>query len=73
MYNRIVEPKMLLWLIEASEVDPDVLAQAQRRANCKRVPPNSPASTLAPGGEMEADLFRGTQKIWKNSCGPSRG
>lgn len=44
VYNRIVEPKMLLWLIEASEADPGLLAKAQRSA--------SAASTL--GGKSKA-------------------
>jgi len=29
VYNRIVEPKMLLWLIEASGVDPELLTAAR--------------------------------------------
>jgi len=33
VYNHIGEPKMLLWLIEASKVDPILVAQARRGAS----------------------------------------
>lgn len=33
VYNRIVEPKMLLWLIEAAKVDPARLKQATEGAS----------------------------------------
>jgi len=44
VYNRIVEPKMLLWLIEAARVDSGLIRQAKRGA--------SAASTL--GGKSKA-------------------
>ena len=30
VYNRLVEPQMLLWLIEASKVDPGLVSKAKR-------------------------------------------
>lgn len=35
-YNHIVEPKMLLWLIAAAEVDPKLVADANRACSAGR-------------------------------------
>ena len=36
VYNHIVEPKMLLWLIEASEIDPLEISKAKRAASAAK-------------------------------------
>ena len=44
VYNHIGEPLMLLWLIEAAGIDPDVVREAQRAALC---PPKLGAKSKA--------------------------
>lgn len=53
VYNRIVEPKLLIWLISAAAVDPERVRLAVREAETRP----SPASRRQLGG-----MFRGT--LW---------
>jgi hypothetical protein len=61
VYNRIAEPLMLLWLIDAAGVDRTVVREAQREALC---PPTLGAKckairTVAPWDVVAKALWRG--------------
>jgi hypothetical protein len=58
-YNHIVEPKMLLWLVAAARVNPDLVHAASRASNRAATMPGKSASIRkhVPWSEVAAALW----------------
>ena len=66
VYNRIIEPLMLLWLIEAADVDPEVVREAQREALC---PPTLAGKSKAIRAVVPWDVV--AKALWKDAEEPT--
>jgi len=60
VYNHIMEPKMLLWLISASGVQPELVERAKEEASAKKSMASSCAAIrkVVPWQALEQTLFR---------------